>query len=83
VTAIVRTIREGIETKQAGGFVIERGHPIPKRPDVLGALTALEVGESFVHDRFVHFGRFRDRLPGRRFVSKEIEPGKWRVWRSA
>lgn len=92
MSASVRTIHRldrlpggATESRALHGVVIEKGIPIPttNRPGrpgrLMEVLMTLEVGESFLHINRV---RQRNMPKDRKFTTRRLAVGKYRVWRT-
>lgn len=69
-------------------IAIEKGLPIPAkntaRGDLMGALTALEVGDSFLWPKAKRnqLGGYYVRFPGKKFTSRSVDTTSVRIWRT-
>ncbi len=86
VLAISTHSMEKGTVKRVGEYVIEKGIPVPPRQQgrtnaIVDVLSAMEVGESFVHRRRVNHGAIKQ-AKGKKFVQRKVGQGpSYRVWR--
>lgn len=89
MTAAVRQIRKLDslpEQKSVRGIVIEKGVPLPianetRRSPGVEAMLTIEVGESFVHKGRGIMKAKEIMRSGRKFTSRDLGGGRFRIWR--
>ena len=86
----VRLLDREPGTREVGGYLIEKGIPIPRKPSkparLLQALLTLQPGESFVHRCRASSQSLANggKQTGRKFTQRRVGTGpSYRIWRTA